>query len=81
MKEKRWSLDAGGGPGVGPQAVAVAGFAELSVDSTPKKTALEKDRMWDELLRRSDRAPGGTLHASIEGGLALASDDLDGNVL
>lgn len=81
-KEKRWSLDpSGGAGGTRQQAVALASFAEVGLGSTPKKTALEKDRMWDELLRRSDRAPGGTLHASIEGGLALASDDLDGNVL
>lgn len=78
-KEKRWSLDARSGNG--EQAVAVASFAELSLSATPKKSASEKDRMWDELMRRSDRAPGGTLHASVEGTLALASDDLDGNVL
>lgn len=77
-KEKRWSLDA---PGDGAQAVTVASFGELSLSSTSKKSASEKDRMWDELMRRSDRAPGGTLHASIEGALALASDDIEGNVL
>lgn len=81
-RERRLSLDSGGGATVGQHTVSVANFAELSLDSTPKKTALEKDRMWDELLRRSDRAPGGTLHASIRGGgLELASDDLDGNIL
>jgi hypothetical protein len=81
-RERRLSLDSGSGAVAGQHTIPAANFAELSLDSTPKKTALEKDRMWDELLRRSDRAPGGTLHASIRGGgLALASDDLDGNVL
>lgn len=88
-KEKRWSFDgSGSGNGAGgaapsAQAVAVASFAEINprgAGLTPKKSAQEKDLMWDELMRRSDRAPGGTLHANIEGAMThLPSDDIEGS--
>ncbi|KAF8311480.1 hypothetical protein DL93DRAFT_1415956 [Clavulina sp. PMI_390] len=77
-RTKRWSFDGADGSGVPKtMAVTVASFAEVGSTATPKKSAKEKDRMWDELMRRSDRAPGGTLHATIDGTLALASDDAE----
>jgi len=46
------------------------------------KSKDEKDKMWDDLLAKSDKAPGGTLHASLmddeahRGGGGLMSERL-----
>lgn len=55
------------GDGLAP-IVTVASFID-SLGVKSKKTAMEKDLMWDELLRRSDQAPGGTIHAQVPSSL------------
>lgn len=52
---------------------------QLTASGERKKTQDEKDAMWDELMKRSDQAPGGTLHARV-GSLKLVSDELDEDI-
>jgi hypothetical protein len=52
--------------------IEMDGFAGSGSKSKIKKTALEKDQMWEELMRRSDLAPSGTLQAKIK--TSLPSD-------
>jgi hypothetical protein len=40
-------------------------FAFREMHSHRAKSKDEKDKMWDDLLAKSDKAPGGTLHASL----------------
>jgi len=73
------SLDGSGG-GIGRAGVMNASTTSItflgdSDRSIGPKTQDEKHAMWDELMRRSDRA-GGTLHATI-GEVKLASDELE----